>query len=416
MSWPSSSTTSAPMLTGGEQRLNATPSALSIKPSTLVTPVTLRLSSTPMMICPPSPLAKHTRSFASSAVLPASRLKSVCGFSQRRIRSLSSSGVIEATVLLRASAERLGPAFEHRADLPADLGIIDGRPGPYLASAALVGKAEHQLGVTVDGNVRVVGCDDDLSPTRRIRDSLLSPQQRHDILVDEAVVKVVLGLIQHERPPALGEEQEQQGRRLLAAGEFRKVARGAVKDERYGYPVIGCEYLNLAHPLRVVGQPADEAAGHGLGDPEASDDSSFALSHGAREFHSIDTVRFCDAFHGIRRESRASQRRREAVAELLGVAEVRHLHAQPPTERVVHGSGGPLPQCEAVVAFVLQTAQECVTALLQPRPLIIVADHAVDDRLQRGSLADRLDIAPGIELARSQLLLDASQVFLDPGR
>src|SRR5690606_12576330 len=72
---------------------------------------------------------------------------------------------------------------------------------------------DNLFGVAEDGDVRVVGRDDELSLLLRI------PEPPDDVLVDESVVEVVLRLIDDERVVVVQEQQEQDRRALLAYGQ-----------------------------------------------------------------------------------------------------------------------------------------------------------------------------------------------------
>ena len=97
----------------------------------------------------------------------------------------------------------------------------DGINGTYLIGSdsrtaalrlACWAQTDDEFGIAQNRNVRVVGGEHELSA------SLFFPDARHNAFGDEAVVQVVLRLIDDERCLGLQQQQQEHCRRLLTGG------------------------------------------------------------------------------------------------------------------------------------------------------------------------------------------------------
>ena len=91
--------------------------------------------------------------------------------------------------------------------------MLGGDARAAVRGLASGGKADDQLGIAEDRDVGVVGGEKELPAL------LLLAHARDDALGDEAVVEIVLRLIDDERRFGLEQQQEQDRGGLLAGGE-----------------------------------------------------------------------------------------------------------------------------------------------------------------------------------------------------
>ena len=108
------------------------------------------------------------------------------------------------SVFPSAEPERLFPAVHRADDGVAHLRVLDGAGADHPAPVRRRVQLDHHVGVAVHDEVRVVGRKDDLAPSAQLL------QGRDDRFRQEAVVQLVLGLVDDQRAVVLGFQQQRQ--------------------------------------------------------------------------------------------------------------------------------------------------------------------------------------------------------------
>jgi hypothetical protein len=106
--------------------------------------------------------------------------------------------------------ERFRPAFHHTADSIPNLLGLQRSPLADHALPVLERHFEDFFRVPIDHDVGIVSDDNHLSPGLDLPDLL------HDEVIDQPIVQVVLGLVEHQRFRAIGQNKGQYCCRLLS--------------------------------------------------------------------------------------------------------------------------------------------------------------------------------------------------------
>src|SRR5215203_2528611 len=171
-------------------------------------------SSTPNTQTPPFAFAKDASSSDSSLRPGPATLSPLnrTSFSSRKLSSpslifsSSSAGVSNTAASIEAPEtlhECVAATLHHLEDLFTNIAVLQTTGAIDDALPSFEVHHKHKLRVSVHDDIRVVSHDDHLPPL------LALPQLLHDEVVDEMVVEIILGLVEHERLVAVGKEERQ---------------------------------------------------------------------------------------------------------------------------------------------------------------------------------------------------------------
>ena len=109
-----------------------------------------------------------------------------------------------------AALESLLAALHHSTYLGSYVALLESPAGIDVALALVRLQRDHQLGVAMNDDIGVVGHDDDLAGLFGL------PETGDQQIVDQGVVKIVLGLVKYDRFGPVTQDEGQQGGGLLA--------------------------------------------------------------------------------------------------------------------------------------------------------------------------------------------------------